>query len=112
QALKQYAGARNRQQLLSLLQPVQLASEQCPWLKHLIDSGELFHPLRWSPAEAWRMLTDVPKLEDAGVVVRMPASWKNGRPSRPQASAVIGGKQPSLLGADSLLDFRMDVTLD
>lgn len=112
QALKQYAGERNKPRLLSLLQPVQRAAEQCSWVKHLIDSGEVFHPLRWSPTEAFQLLGDVPKLEDSGVIVRMPANWKAGRPARPQATATIGGKQPSLLGTDTLLDFRMDVALD
>ncbi|MBE7490217.1 MAG: DEAD/DEAH box helicase [Planctomycetes bacterium] len=112
QALKQYAGERNRQRLLSLLQPVQRAADRCPWLKQLIETGELFHPLRWSPADAFRLLTDLPVLEDAGVVVRMPANWKGARPARPQATATIGGRQPSVLGTDALLDFRMDVTLD
>jgi non-specific serine/threonine protein kinase len=48
-ALQEYAGARNRQRLLSFLMPVQRASEHCPWLKAMVDGGEIFHPLRWSP---------------------------------------------------------------
>src|ERR1035437_2018026 len=32
-ALQEYAGARNRERLLSLLMPVQRAAENCPWLK-------------------------------------------------------------------------------
>ena len=38
------------------------------------DAGEIFHPLRWQPQEAWQLLRDVPQLESAGVVVRMPAT--------------------------------------
>src|SRR3954462_15423705 len=45
-ALQEYAGARNRERLLSLLLPVQRAAEHCPWLKALVAAGELFHPLR------------------------------------------------------------------
>ena len=33
QALREYAGAANKDRLLSLLLPVQRASETCPWLK-------------------------------------------------------------------------------
>src|ERR1019366_4669610 len=33
QALREYAGAANKERLLSLLIPVQRASETCPWLK-------------------------------------------------------------------------------
>jgi hypothetical protein len=78
----------------------------------MVDAGEIFHPLRWSPQEAFRFLGDVPELERAGVVVRMPATWKVGRPPRPQVTATVGGRAPSRLGKDALLDFRMEVTLD
>ena len=112
QALGEYAGAANKKRLLSLLLPVQRAAEICPWLKAMIDSGEIFHPLRWKPDDAFRFLKDVPQLESAGVVVRMPATWRANRPSRPQVKATVGGKAPSALGIDALLDFRMEVTLD
>jgi non-specific serine/threonine protein kinase len=111
-ALQEYAGARNRERLLSLLMPVQRASERCPWLKAMVDGGEVFHPLRWSPQQALQFLRDVPALESAGVIVRMPASWRMNRPPRPQVKATVGGIAPSQLGLDALLDFRMDVTLD
>ena len=78
----------------------------------MVDAGEIFHPLRWSPQEAFRFLGDVSELERAGVVIRMPATWKAGRPHRPQATATVGSKAPSTVGKDALLDFRMEVTLD
>src|SRR5450756_889173 len=111
-ALQEYAGTRNRERLLSLLTPVQRAAEHCAWLKAMVDAGEIFHPLRWSPQQALQFLKDVPALENAGVVVRMPASWRMNRPARPQVKATVGGNAPSQLGTDALLDFRMEVTLD
>jgi non-specific serine/threonine protein kinase len=78
----------------------------------MVDSGEIFHPLRWTPAEAYQLLTDLPRLEAAGVIVRVPGTWRANRPPRPQASAIVGAKPPSGLGTDALLDFRMEVTLD
>jgi non-specific serine/threonine protein kinase len=111
-ALQEYTGARNRERLLSLLMPVQRAAENCSWLKAMVDAGEIFHPLRWSPQQALQFLKDVPALESAGVVVRMPASWRMNRPARPQVKATVGGNASSKLGADALLDFRMEVTLD
>jgi non-specific serine/threonine protein kinase len=111
-ALQEYAGAKNRERLLSLLMPVQRAAEQCGWLKTMVDAGEIFHPLRWRPQQALTLLKDVSTLESAGVVVRMPASWRMNRPARPQVKATVGGKAPSQLGMDALLDFRMEVTLD
>ena len=111
-ALSEYAGAANRPRLLSLLLPVQRAAEQCAWLKTMVDAGEIYHPLRWTPAEALQLLTDLPRLEAAGVVVRVPGTWRANRPPRPQVSATIGGKAPSGLGTEALLDFQMEVTLD
>jgi non-specific serine/threonine protein kinase len=112
QALREYAGAANKERLLSLLVPVQRASETCPWLKTMVDAGEIFHPLRWTPREALQLLRDVPHLETAGVVVRMPAAWRGNRPPRPRVTGAVGTKAPSGLGQNALLDFRMDVTLD
>src|SRR5712671_281341 len=111
-ALQEYAGAKNRERLLSLLMPVQRAAEYCPWLKLMVDAGEVFHPIRWTPQQALQFLKDAPALESAGVVVRMPAKWRMNRPARPQVKAMVGSKAPSHLGMESLLDFRMEVTLD
>ncbi|PYV89355.1 MAG: ATP-dependent helicase [Acidobacteria bacterium] len=112
QAMREYAGAANKGRLLSLLLPVQRAAESCPWLKAMVDAGEIFHPLRWQPNKALQLLRDVPQLESAGVVVRMPANWRSNRPPRPQVTGRVGGSTPSGLGKDALLDFRMEVTLD
>jgi non-specific serine/threonine protein kinase len=112
QALKEYAGTANKNRLLSLLMPVQYASEECPWLKAMIEAGEIFHPLRWTPEEVLQLLRDVPKLEAAGVVVRMPAAWRGNRPPRPRVTGTVGGKSPAGLGQDALLDFHMEVTLE
>ena len=112
QALREYAGAANRNKLLSLLLPVQRAAEHCDWLRPMIDAGEIFHPLRWGPAEAARFLHSLPELEAAGVVVRMPANWRGNRPARPQVTATVGGRAPSALGLDGMLDFHMGVMLD
>jgi hypothetical protein len=111
-ALSEYAGAANKPRLLSLLLPVQRAAAGCPWLKAMVEAGEIYHPLRWTPAEAFQLLTDVPRLEAAGVIVRVPTAWRANRPPRPQVTATVGGKPPSGLGTDALLDFKMGVSLD
>jgi superfamily II DNA or RNA helicase len=111
-ALLEYAGARNRERLLSLLMPVQRAANSCKWLKAMVDAGDIFHPLRWMPVQALQLLKDAPVLESAGVIVRMPASWRMNRPVRPHVKATVGSRSPSTLGIDGLLDFKMEVTLD
>ncbi|MDR3435058.1 DEAD/DEAH box helicase [Telmatospirillum sp.] len=112
QALRDYSGAANREALLSLLLPVQRAAEHCDWLRAMVEAGEIFHPLRWTPGDAARLLSSVPELESAGVIVRMPPNWRAGRPARARVTAKVGAKQPSLTGLDGLLDFDMDVTLE
>ena len=112
QALREYSGGKNQARLLSLLMPVQRAAEQCAWLRTMVDAGEIYHPLRWTPAEAYQFLTDVPRLEAAGIVIRAPGAWRTGKPLRPQVKATVGGNAPSLLGKDALLDFSMELTLD
>ena len=112
QALREYAGAANRDKLLSLLLPVQRAAETCVWLKPMVDAGEIFHPLRWSAGDAARFLASVRELESAGVVVRMPAAWRANRPGRPQVTATVGARAPSMMGLDAVMDFRMAVTLE
>ncbi len=112
QALKEYAGASNKEKLLSLLLPVQRAAERCAWLRSMVDEHEIFHPLRWTPADAFRFLQDAHELESAGVVVRMPAAWRAGRPSRPRVTATVGSQAPASLGTDALLDFSVEMILD
>ncbi len=111
-ALRESADAANRDRLLALLLPVQRAAARCLWLREMVDAGEIYHPLRWTPREALRLLRDVPALESSGVVVRMPAGWRAHRPPRPQVTATLGSRPPSGLGQEALLDFRMAVTLD
>jgi len=111
-ALSDYAGTVNRSRLLSLLLPVQRASEHCGWLKQLVDSGEIYHPLRWSASEAFQLLNDIPLLESAGVIVRVPVRWRSARPPRPKVTARVGDKPPAGVGAEALMDFEVNVTLD
>ena len=78
-ALQQYAGARNKQALLALLKPVHEAADRSLFLRELVDSGRVFHPLGWTAAEAYRFLKDIPAFEASGILVRVPDWWKAGR---------------------------------
>ena len=111
-ALQEYAGAGNKPALLNLLSPVQKAAEKSGFVRELVDSNRIFKPLPWTPAEAYRFLKDAPACEEAGVVVRLPDWWKGGRPPRPRVSARVGENRSAGLGADTLLDFSVERTLD
>jgi non-specific serine/threonine protein kinase len=111
QALTEYAGAKNKAALLSLLLPVQRAARTSELVRALVDSGEVYQPLAWSPREAYRFLKEAPVLESSGVVVRIPDWWKR-RPPRPEVRVTVGEKPVSTIGVDSLLAFKVDLTLD
>ena len=112
QALIEFSGSRKKAQLLALLMPIQRAAEQCEWIAAMIESGEIYHPLRWQVEDAIHLLDDLPRIEAAGIVVRMPAQWQAGRPARPRVRAALGAGAPSRLGLDALLDFHMDVMIN
>jgi non-specific serine/threonine protein kinase len=111
-ALEEYAGAKNRSALLQLLQPIQRAGERSAWVKELTESGEIYHPLAWTPADAYRFLKSIPALEESGLVVRVPDWWKAARPPRPVVNVKIGESTKGKLGAGALLDFSVGVALD
>ena len=108
-ALEEYAGERNRRALVHLLTPVQEASRRSALIRDLVESGDIYHPLAWTPDIAYRFLRDIPLFEESGVLVRVPNWWS--RRSRPQVSVRIGREERSLLGADSLLDFQVGMVV-
>ncbi|MEA2093094.1 MAG: DEAD/DEAH box helicase [Pseudomonadota bacterium] len=108
-ALQEYAGAKNKKALIRLLSPVQLAAESSPVIKDLVDTGDIYHPLAWSPGEAYEFLKDAPQYEQCGVVVRLPDWWK--KRNRPRASVTIGERKKNNFNADSLLDFKLHIAL-
>jgi non-specific serine/threonine protein kinase len=108
-ALEQYAGANNRARLVKLLTPVQAAAERLEWLKPMVESGEIYRPLAWTPPRAYRFLLAVPALEESGLIVRLPDWWRK-RP-RPRVSVTIGKDKPAGLGLKAVLDFDVRVAL-
>ena len=112
-AIQEYAGARDRQKLLALLGPVHKATEKSAYLKALVDAGELYQPLQWTPREAFDFVKDIPAYEESGVIVHLPDWWHaNRRPLRPEVRVTLGSRRPSGIGVDAMLDFQMALSLD
>ena len=111
-AVQEAAASGDRQGLIALLEPVQRAAERSPWLAALVASGALYTPARWSAEEAFAMLREVPALERSGLLVRMPASWRRGRPARAQVMATGGSRGSAALGTELLVDFRVGLCVD
>jgi non-specific serine/threonine protein kinase len=110
QALTEYAGTRNKEALLRLLEPIHMASTRCEWVRELMDSGDIYHPLAWTPDEAYDLLKSVTELEESGLLVRLPDWWK--KRARPRVQVLIGNAKKSVLSAQALLDFRVQLTLE
>src|SRR5437773_2518605 len=71
EALKTYAGAKEQAKLVALLEPVRRAAAQSPLVRELLDTKALFAHQAWSIREAHRFLTEAPRIEQAGRVVRV-----------------------------------------
>jgi superfamily II DNA or RNA helicase len=111
-ALQEYAGAKNKAALTSLLVPVQCAAEKSGLARELVETRRLFQPMAWTPHDAHRFLRDIPLFEESGLLVRVPNWWKGGRPVRPQVNVRIGEKPGSLLGLEGLMDFSVEIALE
>ena len=109
-ALQQYAGKKNKQALIKLLSPVQLASQSSPFVKDLVETGDIYQPLAWTPPDAYRFLKDVPVLEESGVLVRLPDWWK--KRARPRVGVTIGDTKPKKFDVQGMLDFKVQLALD
>ncbi|TAM39032.1 MAG: DEAD/DEAH box helicase [Rhodanobacter sp.] len=108
-ALQQYAGAKNRPALIRLLTPVQQAAARCPWMKRLVDNGQIYQPTAWSAQRAHGLLTSLPQLEECGLSVRVPDWWK-ARP-RARVRVNIDRRDAVRMDTDAMLDFDVGVAL-
>ena len=111
-ALQEYVGAKNQAALRSLLEPVQRAAEGSAWVRDALESRRVFQPQAWTPAQAHAFLREVPALEASGIITRIPNWWQAGRGPRPKVSVRIGDQPSSGFGADSLLQFSVETSLD
>lgn len=108
-AMKEFAGNKNKTELMTLLSPITKATKICSFMKELLDSGDIFHPMVWTPEEAHIFLRRLPDYERAGLLVQIPNWWMK-RP-RPRVSVSLDNAKGVHLGADALLEFNIGVAL-
>jgi len=111
-ALQQYAGEGNREAMLALLLPISNAAESSKLIRDLVDSSEIYHPLAWSPREAYDFLRAIPLFESSGLIVRVPDWWNAKKPTRPRVSVKIDSKNAASIGVDEMLQFSIGMSLD
>ncbi|MDR3541290.1 MAG: DEAD/DEAH box helicase [Desulfosporosinus sp.] len=100
----------NSKKLLDLLSTVNKASENSAFISELVESGEIFHPLRLAADEAYTFLKEIPVYEEAGILCRMPNWWRNKAASL-KISVSVGEKTPSRLNFGALVDFKAELFL-
>ncbi|WP_165067057.1 DEAD/DEAH box helicase [Paludisphaera rhizosphaerae] len=111
-ALQQYAGERNREAMLKLLIPVSKAAEASPFVRRLVESGDVYRPLAWPARSAYEFLKAVPLFESSGLIVRVPDWWNARKPPRPTVNVKVDVKDSARVGVDALMDFSIGMSLD
>ena len=96
--------------MLELLACLNRAAEKSKLIGDLMESGELFHPLRLTSDEAYEFLQSVPAFEQSGISCRIPNWWKK-RYSTVALSVKMGEEKPSLLRLDTLLRMTPSLTI-
>ena len=109
EALREYAGEGKKPELLKLLSPLHAAAKRSELIADLVESGDVFHPLVWTPEEAYAFLREIPVYEECGLLAMLPNWWR--KRARPQVNVTLDTAKNGALGRDALLDFRMAVAL-
>ncbi|MPW24383.1 ATP-dependent helicase [Alkalibaculum sp. M08DMB] len=102
-ALLEYKGEQEK--LLSLLSTVSQVANKSVFISNLMESGELFSPLKITKDEAYTFLSEVLIYEEAGIMCRIPDWWRK-KTNTLKLSLSIGDNEPSKVGLDALLSFK------
>ena len=108
-ALVEYENEQKK--MLELLSTVNYAGRHSALIAGLLDSGELFYPLKWTAGEAFNFLKEIEIYEEAGVLCRVPDWWKR-KGNKVRLNITVGDKKPSLIGMESLVDFKAGLVLE
>ena len=108
-ALTEYEHERGK--LVELLSCLNGAAEASALIGDFMESGELFHPLGLTAAEAYAFLRDAEAIEAAGILCRVPNWWKRGS-GQVAMQVRLGEEKPSMLGFDALVSMKPELTVD
>lgn len=100
-----------REKLLKLLACLNEASEKSDFVREAVESGEMFHPLKLTAWEAYQFLREIPAIEEAGILCRIPNWWKR-RAMMVSMNISLGDDKPSFLGFDAVLSMTPRLEVD
>ncbi|MBK5263034.1 MAG: DEAD/DEAH box helicase, partial [Peptostreptococcaceae bacterium] len=107
-ALAEFEGDDTK--LLVLISTVIKAAEKSVFISELLESGELFSPLKLNAEEAYTILKEIGIYEEAGIMCRVPDWWrKRNNPIR--LSVTVGEKEPSKVGLNAIMDFSPSLNI-
>ena len=107
-ALTEFDGDQTK--LLKLISTVIKAAEKSSFISELLESGELFSPLKLTSEEAHTILKETAIYEEAGIMCRVPDWWRK-RSNTLRLSVTVGEKEPSKLGLEAIMDFSPSLSI-
>jgi len=107
-ALSEFKG--DEKKLISLISTVIKAADKSLFISGLLESGELFSPLRLKAEEAYTVLKEIAIYEEAGIMCRVPNWWRK-KSNSIGIEVKVGEKEPSKVGLSSIIDFTPTLKL-
>lgn len=101
-ALSEFNG--DEKKLISLISTVIKAADKSSFISELLESGELFSPLKLTVDEAYLFLKEIEIYEEAGIMCRVPNWWRK-KSNSVRISVKVGEKEPSKVSLSAIMDF-------
>lgn len=102
-ALREYHNQPEK--LIQLLATVNRVADVSDFISELMESGELFSPLKLTARDATVFLTEIPLYEEAGIMCRIPNWWRK-KTNQLRLNLTVGEKEPAKVGMDAILSFK------
>lgn len=100
----------SNEEMIKLLSTVNKASEKSKFVSDLVESGEIFHPIKLTAEDAYIFLKEIEIYEEAGILCRIPKWWRKKKSSS-KISLEIGDENKSKVDFDALVDFKANLYL-
>jgi non-specific serine/threonine protein kinase len=110
-AVRECSARQDQGGLQALLEPVQRAAAEDPFVRALVESGKIYQPQAWLPEDAFAFLQAIPAIQDAGIVVKVPDWWERRRPGRPKVEVEVQAPKAGAVGMGAMLSFRVKLAL-
>ena len=105
-ALREYQNQPEK--LIQLLSTVSRVADVSGFISDLMESGELFSPLKLTARDATVFLTEIPLYEEAGIMCRIPNWWRK-KSNQLKLNLTVGEKEPAKVGMDAILSFKANL---